>query len=323
MDRCIIFGDSNSFITNILLEEILKLNKKHKYFDIIYIIDTQREYKPKNFLKILAILFVKFIFNKKFRTITLIKSIKFLYTDLYKIGKKYRIPVKKVSSIKSKEFLSFLEQNKVDVGIAVGCPQIFSSDVIRKFKYLVNYHNSLLPKYRGLCATSWSIYYGEKETGFTFHIVNDGIDEGNILIQGGFPIDNRRSAFEMEIIKTEMAKQKLLELMIKIKNREEGEKQQGKGSYWGRKEFEKITIIENPEELTMHEILKRLEAFEILKIRIGRKLFPVTDAVYTNEQKGPFYIKTKDGFLKIKRILYMPISLYLLYLKLFKRRNND
>ena len=47
----------------------------------------------------------------------------------------------------------------------------------------INFHNALLPKYRGRNAASWVIYEQEKETGVTWHYVTENIDEGNIIIQ--------------------------------------------------------------------------------------------------------------------------------------------
>lgn len=48
---------------------------------------------------------------------------------------------------------------------------------------VINFHNALLPKYRGRNAASWVIYEQEKETGVTWHYVTENIDEGNIIIQ--------------------------------------------------------------------------------------------------------------------------------------------
>jgi methionyl-tRNA formyltransferase len=326
MDRCIIFGDSNSLITNILLDSFLNLNKKYKQFEIICIVDTQKNYKPKSFLKLFAIIIIKALFNKKYRSFSFLKYHKYLFTDLYKISKKYRIRVVYPSSINSEEFLSFIEEVKPNIGIAIGCPQIFKPETIKKFEYLVNYHNSLLPKYKGLGATAWSVYYGEQETGFTFHKISENIDEGNILVQDSIPINIGRNTFELEIIKTKKAADKLEELFEKIVRREEGIPQSKINSYFGKKELEQIILIESPENLTTEEILKRLKAFEILKININGKIYPVTDVSYLTKKKDGLIIKTKDGFLLVKRILYMPVALYKLY-ELLKqsllRRKNE
>ena len=52
----------------------------------------------------------------------------------------------------------------------------------------INYHPSLLPKYRGGSAINWSIINGETETGVTIHYIDAGIDTGDIIIQERVPI---------------------------------------------------------------------------------------------------------------------------------------
>ncbi|NPD15556.1 methionyl-tRNA formyltransferase [Xinfangfangia sp. D13-10-4-6] len=50
------------------------------------------------------------------------------------------------------------------------------------------YHPSLLPKYRGPSAINWPLIRGETETGLTIFRPNDGLDEGDIILQKTTPI---------------------------------------------------------------------------------------------------------------------------------------
>ena len=47
----------------------------------------------------------------------------------------------------------------------------------------INYHPSLLPKYRGGSAMNWAIIRGEKETGVTIHQIDEKVDTGPIILQ--------------------------------------------------------------------------------------------------------------------------------------------
>jgi methionyl-tRNA formyltransferase len=47
----------------------------------------------------------------------------------------------------------------------------------------INYHPSLLPKYRGGSAINWAVIGGEKETGVTIHFIDEGVDTGDIILQ--------------------------------------------------------------------------------------------------------------------------------------------
>ncbi len=52
----------------------------------------------------------------------------------------------------------------------------------------IQYHPSLLPKYRGPSSISWSIICGDTETGLTIFRPTDGMDEGPIILQKKVPI---------------------------------------------------------------------------------------------------------------------------------------
>lgn len=65
--------------------------------------------------------------------------------------------------------------------------------------YSINYHDSILPKYAGVHATSWSILNNESFHGVSWHIMNDVIDAGDILQQYVFSIDNNETAFSLNL----------------------------------------------------------------------------------------------------------------------------
>ena len=67
------------------------------------------------------------------------------------------------------------------------------NDGIRAFlRYRLNVHSALLPKYRGLMPTFWTLKKGEKETGVSVFLVDEGIDSGPIVVQKRVPIRTNR-----------------------------------------------------------------------------------------------------------------------------------
>jgi methionyl-tRNA formyltransferase len=64
-------------------------------------------------------------------------------------------------------------------------------------KYLYNIHFSKLPKYRGMYTSSWPILNGENESGVTLHIIDRGIDTGDIIDQISFAIDKGDTARDL------------------------------------------------------------------------------------------------------------------------------
>ena len=52
----------------------------------------------------------------------------------------------------------------------------------------IQYHPSLLPKFRGPSSINWPIIKGETETGLTIFRPTDGLDEGAVVLQKKTPI---------------------------------------------------------------------------------------------------------------------------------------
>ncbi len=70
-------------------------------------------------------------------------------------------------------------------------PLILKSDLERC--PILNVHYALLPRYRGLHSTVWSILNGEKHVGWSFHVMDELLDAGPILYQEKIEIGTKTS----------------------------------------------------------------------------------------------------------------------------------
>ncbi|MCL4674758.1 MAG: peptide synthetase, partial [Pararhodobacter sp.] len=61
----------------------------------------------------------------------------------------------------------------------------------------VNFHDGPLPRYAGLNAPVWARLNGETRHGITWHMIEGGIDEGDILEQVSFDITDEDTAFSL------------------------------------------------------------------------------------------------------------------------------
>jgi methionyl-tRNA formyltransferase len=77
----------------------------------------------------------------------------------------------------------FAKSYKLDILFSINYLFIIEEDVISLAKYPINFHGSLLPKYRGRTPHVWAIINNEKQTGVTAHIINKGCDTGDIILQ--------------------------------------------------------------------------------------------------------------------------------------------
>ena len=71
--------------------------------------------------------------------------------------------------------------------------------IARAKKATINYHDSPLPKYAGLYATSWALLNGETEYAVTWHEVSAEIDAGRIFKQASVPILADDTAFSLNL----------------------------------------------------------------------------------------------------------------------------
>ena len=71
-----------------------------------------------------------------------------------------------------------------DIIFSIGFKQIIKDSLLSIANCdLINFHGSLLPKYRGRAPLNWAIINGEKETGLTAHYIDKCIDTGDIVCQ--------------------------------------------------------------------------------------------------------------------------------------------
>jgi len=103
--------------------------------------------------------------------------------DLF--AKKNNINIVKVSK---KNMKSKFKYNEEDILLSVGFRYIIPKNIFSMFKYAINIHPSLLPKYKGAYSGYAIIENGESETGITAHFIDDGVDSGDIINQIRIPI---------------------------------------------------------------------------------------------------------------------------------------
>lgn len=70
-----------------------------------------------------------------------------------------------------------------DLAIISSFHRIFKPKHLANFRRAVNIHPSLLPAYKGATPTNWMIKNGERIAGLSAHLVDEGIDTGEILFR--------------------------------------------------------------------------------------------------------------------------------------------
>ncbi len=80
----------------------------------------------------------------------------------------------------------------------------------------INVHASLLPAYRGAAPIQRAVMEGQKETGVTTMLMNEGLDSGDILLQKALPVKPEDTAGSVHDRLAEMGAELLLDTLQKL-----------------------------------------------------------------------------------------------------------
>lgn len=111
--------------------------------------------------------------------------------NMLKLAARHRIPIFYIDKMSEAE-LDPLRKLNVDILLVSGFAIILKKPILELPRIgCVNMHSSLLPRHRGPNPFSAVIVQGETESGVTFHVMEEGIDTGDILDQTPFDLGPR------------------------------------------------------------------------------------------------------------------------------------
>ena len=97
-----------------------------------------------------------------------------------------------IEYMKSGNYQDILEVNndnwEIDLVFSVFYDKIIKDFFIKKCNKILNLHNALLPKYRGVNPINWALKNNEPIHGITIHEISPGIDDGRIISQISYSI---------------------------------------------------------------------------------------------------------------------------------------
>ena len=100
-----------------------------------------------------------------------------------------KIPLYQFENLSSKVALETMESLKADIAVMAYVVQFVPQEFARiPVHGTIQFHPSLLPRYRGPSAVNWAIVCDERETGVTIFRPTDEMDEGPVILQKTVPI---------------------------------------------------------------------------------------------------------------------------------------
>lgn len=94
---------------------------------------------------------------------------------------------------------------------------IFKQECIKN-NLIINYHNSLLPKHKGVNAHVWAIFDADDTAGISWHVVDEGIDTGGIITQASLKISDNMSSAKLLLAQHALAISSFKDTLCTLKN---------------------------------------------------------------------------------------------------------
>jgi len=111
---------------------------------------------------------------------------------------KHNIPVLQPEKIRDAVFINTIRKFSPDIIVVVAYGKILPKDILDiPPKGCINVHASLLPKYRGAAPINRAIINGERETGVTTMLMDEGMDMGNMLLSERMEIKDNDTASDV------------------------------------------------------------------------------------------------------------------------------
>jgi len=135
-------------------------------------------------------------------------------------SKKYSVSLYKTKDINSKKTLNLIRRLNPDILYSVSFPQKLKKEVINIPKYgCINFHDSLLPSYRGLCAYFWIMANNEKESGISVHFIDETFDTGKLIMQKRFKINDGDTMQHLYYTSSSLIQKMLPEIQNKLEKK--------------------------------------------------------------------------------------------------------
>jgi methionyl-tRNA formyltransferase len=105
------------------------------------------------------------------------------------------LPAKGIRKLHTPEHVDYIRSCQPDVILSINNFWVIRQEILDIPSFTtVNFHNSVPDRYHGLNIPSWVIMNGEKEHGAMWHLVEQGIDTGDVLMYASFPVTQRDTA---------------------------------------------------------------------------------------------------------------------------------
>lgn len=106
------------------------------------------------------------------------------------VARRHGVPVHRTEDVNSEAFRTLLRDLGVEFIVSISGTQLYKKDLRMQTPFgIVNCHGALLPKYRGLMPSFWTLANNEEWGGVSVHYVDRKLDNGPIVVQKKYKIE--------------------------------------------------------------------------------------------------------------------------------------
>lgn len=174
----------------------------------------------------------------------------------------------------------------IDYLISVQFHQILKAEHLRRAnKRAVNLHMAPVPEYRGCNQFSYAIFNKEKQFGTTLHLMDEGIDSGDIIAEKRFDISLKITVQELLHLTIEESKTLFVSNFHKIFDLKfKPIPQKGKARIYYRKDIKKLKEI------------KLNEGEQVLSLKMRSAYMPGFSPPYIMIENEKYYLIPEKDF---------------------------
>jgi len=128
------------------------------------------------------------------------------------VARKYGVEVTEAVNVNSDEFRQHLRDAGVEFIVSVSGTQFYGKKLREQTPNgIINCHGALLPKYRGLMPSFWTLSHSESQGGVTVHFVDEKLDNGAIITQKTYRIHRRDTLEDIMARSKDLAAEAIIE----------------------------------------------------------------------------------------------------------------
>ncbi len=133
------------------------------------------------------------------------------------VALKYGVPVTESVDVNDDPFLAHLRDLNVELIVSISGTQLYRKKLRKQTPAgIINCHGALLPKYRGLMPSFWTLLKGETEGGVSVHFVDSKLDNGPIVVQRRYRIHPHDTLEDVMARSKDLGAECILEAVRKI-----------------------------------------------------------------------------------------------------------